>query len=83
MPGVALTKRSYPPVAWWGRRAGKVGAVVALACAGLLVTDASGKLGVDRPHLREDRHVRGEPEAIRAKLAPVSSSSAAVSWLTS
>ena len=32
---------------------------MALACAGLLVTGTSGKLGVDRPHVRQDRHVRG------------------------
>jgi len=61
-------------VARWGRRAGKVLAVVALACASLLVTGSSGKLGVDCLHVRQDRHVRGgagdDQGEAGAKLAP-------------
>ncbi len=74
-------------VARWGRRAGKVLAVVALAWASLLVTGSSGKLGVECLDVRQDRHVRGGAGAIRARLARswrlVSSSSPVVSWLTS
>ena len=61
-------------VARWGRRAGKVLAVVVLACAGLLVTGTSGKLGVDCLYVRQDRHVRGgargDQGEVGAELAP-------------
>ncbi len=40
-------------------RAGKYRAVVTLALAELPVSGASGELGVDGPHLRQDRRVRG------------------------
>jgi hypothetical protein len=41
---------------------------VALASAGLLVTGTSGQLGVDCPHLSQDRNV---PRGIRADQAEV------------
>jgi hypothetical protein len=41
---------------------------VALSCAGLLVTGTSGQLGVDCPHVSQDRDVR---RGIRADQAEV------------
>ncbi len=56
------------------RRAGRHLAVVRLAPAGLPVSDASGKLGVDGLHVRLDRHVRGraggDQAEAGAQLAP-------------
>jgi len=41
---------------------------VALSCAGLLATGTSGQLGVDCPHVSQDRDVR---QGIRADQAEV------------
>jgi hypothetical protein len=41
---------------------------VALSCAGLIVTGTSGQLGVDCPHVSQDRDVR---RGIRADQAEV------------
>ena len=49
------------------RRAGKHRAVGTLALAALPATGTSGKLGVDGPHVRQDRHVRGGTWGNQAK----------------
>jgi hypothetical protein len=51
-----------------GRQAGKYPAVVALASAGLLVTGTSGQLGIDGPHVSQDRDVRRGSRADQAEV---------------